>query len=230
MKHYLIYQIRNKLNGMIYVGQHQTENVDDGYMGSGLRIRRAIEKYGLENFEKTILFECASVEEMNAKEAEIVDEDFIARDDVYNIKLGGDGGWNEVNKNPANVGINHFFKNKTDEEIKYLRLKGAHSNKARVENMTASEYQQFKEFHSHLAIKWHQEHIGYFAGKNNPMYGKHHSKETRMQMSKKKQGKNNSQYGKMWICNDETHESRSILKTDLIPPGWRKGRFCKRCK
>ena len=97
MKHYLIYQVRNKLNGMIYIGQHQTENIDDGYMGSGLRIRRAIKKYGLENFEKTILFECKSEEEMNAKEAEIVNEDFIARDDVYNIKLGGDGGWDYLN-------------------------------------------------------------------------------------------------------------------------------------
>lgn len=75
-----------------------TDNKDDGYMGSGLRIRRAIEEYGIENFEKTILFECASVDEMNAKEAEIVNEDFIARDDVYNIKLGGDGGWNEINR------------------------------------------------------------------------------------------------------------------------------------
>ena len=66
-KYYLIYQIRNKLNGMIYVGKHQTEDLNDGYMGSGIRIVRAIEKYGVENLEKTILFECSSVEEMNAK-------------------------------------------------------------------------------------------------------------------------------------------------------------------
>lgn len=83
---------------MIYIGKHMTNDKDDGYMGSGIRIRRAIEKYGIENFEKTILFECESADEMNAKEAEIVNEDFIARDDVYNIKLGGDGGWDEINR------------------------------------------------------------------------------------------------------------------------------------
>lgn len=65
-------------------------------MGSGIRIKRAIEKYGIENFEKTILFECSSEIEMNAKEAEIVNEDFIARDDVYNIELGGKGGWTHL--------------------------------------------------------------------------------------------------------------------------------------
>ena len=226
MKYYLIYQIRNKLNGMIYIGKHMTSKKDDGYMGSGLRIRRAIEKYGLENFEKTILFECASIEEMNAKEAEIVNEDFIARDDVYNIKLGGEGGWDFANKDPNN-GSNHFFKNKTKAEIKQTSIKNGKGLKTKIENMSEIEYQQFKEFHRALALKWHQEHPGVLAGENNPMYGKHHSAETCEKMSQKKQGKNNNQYGKMWICNDETHESKSIPKTDSIPNGWRKGRFCK---
>jgi hypothetical protein len=54
MKHYLIYQIRNKLNGMIYIGQHQTENVDDGYMGSGRLLLEDISKIGKEHFTKTI--------------------------------------------------------------------------------------------------------------------------------------------------------------------------------
>ena len=66
-------------------------------MGSGIRIKRAIEKYGIKNFEKTILFECSSVEEMNSKEAEIVNEDFIARDDVYNVIVGGENGsWQKI--------------------------------------------------------------------------------------------------------------------------------------
>lgn len=45
--HYIIYQITNKINGMIYIGKHKTQNVDDDYMGSGVRIRRAIQEYGV---------------------------------------------------------------------------------------------------------------------------------------------------------------------------------------
>lgn len=85
-------------------------------MGSGLRIRRAIEKYGVENFEKTVLFECSSAEEMNAKEAEIVNEDFIARDDVYNIKLGGEGGWDDINRQQKNIGFKYANEHKLNNK------------------------------------------------------------------------------------------------------------------
>lgn len=96
--YYLIYKITNNVNNKIYIGKHQTENKDDDYMGSGKIIKRAIEKYGIDKFTKEILYECNSLEEMNEKEAEIVDEEFVARLDTYNIKLGGQGGWDYVHK------------------------------------------------------------------------------------------------------------------------------------
>jgi general stress protein YciG len=136
---------------MIYVGKHITNNLNDGYMGSGLKIRDAIKKYGLENFEKTILFECKSEDEMNAKEAEIVNEDFIARDDVYNIKLGGDGGWDEANKKSTNAGSNHFFKNKTTEEISEIGRKGGLASAKRIQNMSPIERQQYHDLRSKIA-------------------------------------------------------------------------------
>jgi hypothetical protein len=44
---YIIYKITNKINGKIYIGKHQTKDVQDSYMGSGKRLRYAIKKYCL---------------------------------------------------------------------------------------------------------------------------------------------------------------------------------------
>lgn len=90
-RHYLVYQITNLINNKIYIGIHSTYDLNDGYMGSGSYLKRAIKKYGIENFQKDILFDFDNPEEMILKESELVDRKFIARKDVYNIKLGGEG-------------------------------------------------------------------------------------------------------------------------------------------
>ena len=89
---YLIYQITNKLNGKIYYGAHQTNIKDDGSMGSGKHLKSAIKKYGVDNFEKAILFEANSKEEMFDYERNLVTRSVVADTNYYNLKIGGEGG------------------------------------------------------------------------------------------------------------------------------------------
>lgn len=89
---YTIYQITNIINHKIYIGKHQTIKPNDGYYGSGKAIKEAIRKYGKENFIKEILFIFDTEEEMNAKERELINEEFVRRKDTYNLGIGGEGG------------------------------------------------------------------------------------------------------------------------------------------
>lgn len=57
---YYIYKITNILNGKIYVGQRTSKKdiSEDKYMGSGVFYKRAVDKYGKENFKKSLLEYC----------------------------------------------------------------------------------------------------------------------------------------------------------------------------
>jgi hypothetical protein len=87
-----MYKTTNLKNGKIYIGVHRTKNVDDGYLGSGVMIKRSILKYGKQCFKKEILQEFESVSAMYDAERNTVTTEFINRPDVYNLRVGGWGG------------------------------------------------------------------------------------------------------------------------------------------
>lgn len=93
--HYL-YRIDNKVNGKFYYGIHSTNNLEDGYMGSGTILRAAKRKYGLENFNKTILEYCNSREELEQLERETVTREVCLTPDCYNLCEGGRGGMKDT--------------------------------------------------------------------------------------------------------------------------------------
>ena len=75
---YVVYKITNLVNGKIYVGKHKQKTYKrDGYMGSGKTLKKAIEKYGKENFKFEYIDAFVSDKEALALEAEIVNEEFV---------------------------------------------------------------------------------------------------------------------------------------------------------
>ena len=97
--YYTIYETINLINGMKYIGKHITDNLDDDYIGSGVYLKRAIKKYGKENFIKKILFVYTSEDDMNNKEIELVNEKLVENHSYYNLAYGGQGGQIILTKN-----------------------------------------------------------------------------------------------------------------------------------
>lgn len=196
---YLIYKITNRIDGKIYIGSHKTKNVNDNYMGSGKYLKRAQEKYGLENFTKEILFVFDTPEQMYAKEAEIVNEDFIMTKNTYNLKVGGFGGWDYVNANP------------TYDRSERARIARSYSSGFAGKTHSEEFCKKISAIHSNNS---------YFSGKS-------HSNETKKLMSEKAKLRladptKNSQFGTMWITNGKSN--MKISKDSEIPFGWVKGR------
>lgn len=101
---YIVYKTTNIINNKIYVGVHKTEDPDifDGYIGCGVYInqlstynnpktifQKAVKKYGCKNFKREIISVFNTDIEAYSLEGQIVNEEFLAREDVYNMVLGG---------------------------------------------------------------------------------------------------------------------------------------------
>lgn len=208
--HYLIYKITNRLNNKIYVGAHKTDNKNDEYFGSGLLLKRSVEKHGKENFNKEILFECVTELDMWQKESEIVDEEFVARNDTYNVKLGGYGGFDYINKNK-------LYHKHSNSVLIEMRKKGNDIKKMLWE--TDAEYRtEYSKKLSMSAKVWQSVN-------GNPFKNRKHSEETKEKIRKSRLGKvtgrNNPSYGKQWVTNGTENK---LVKKENIPSGWKKGR------
>ena len=220
-KHYLIYQITNLVNGKIYIGKHETYNLEDRYFGSGKCLAKAKEKYGLENFEFKILIDLKNKEEMNLLEKMVVSEEFCKRKDTYNINVGGEGGWTYVNDELHCNGNQQWCKNFDKAKINARQEKAVKTQKQNRENYTPEERQAYLQMKHDIALM----------GFSQSFKGKHHTEETRRKIGKitavSQRGKGNSQYGKRWIHSDVLKLSFPVSEAqfwDYIGEGWIVGR------
>lgn len=214
---YIIYQITNIIDGKTYIGCHKTDNLDDDYMGSGKYLKRAIEKHGIENFQKDILCVFDTSEEMFDMESVLVNEEFVKRSDTYNLKEGGYGGWDSLNRNKNNLYYDDSGKCINGNPENFL-----HGHDLMDLLKKRGTYDNFVKKRSDVQKG------------NTNWLGKRHSNESKRKIgeanSKHQSGSGNSQYGKCWIFHPELKENKSIDKTlldEYTQQGWIKGRKIK---
>jgi len=203
---YTIYKITNLIDGKIYIGKHQTKDLNDGYMGSGKHLKSAQTKYGIDNFKKEILFQFDNEDEMNAKEAELVTEEFASSSTNYNICPGGQGGWGYINK------VNPALRTSGHSKEMYQKVSSALKGKSNPHTSN-----RMKQLHAEGKIQY------------NNFTGKTHCDEAKRKIGEansKLTGQRNSQFGTMWITDGK--ENKKVKKDiDIIPEGWYNGRVIK---
>ena len=89
--YHIIYETTNLINGKKYRGAHSTQNINDGYRGSGKLLKDAIRKYGKESFHTEILFVAFDYDALYWAESIFVDQSWIDSENTYNLSLGGRG-------------------------------------------------------------------------------------------------------------------------------------------
>ena len=194
---------------------HSTDNLDDGYQGSGTILRRSIRYYGEENHQTEILEFLPTRKDLKHREAELVNEELLNDAMCMNLALGGGGGAGVMTKEQLAKGGQRSM-----ETIKRLRQTDPEYAAKNSKAISEAYYKAIKEGRR-IPKQW-----GNWKGKT-------HTEETKKKMSEKaklRTGEKNSQFGTCWIHNVETKQCIKIKYTEIdsyISEGWTKGRKMK---
>ena len=87
-----VYITTNLITGKQYVGDHSSDNLNDGYLGSGIYLNESVNKYGRENFKRDILQIVDTKEEAFNLQQKYITEYDTLKPNGYNISpTGGHG-------------------------------------------------------------------------------------------------------------------------------------------
>lgn len=212
---FTVYRTTNKVNGKYYFGVHKTENPMDEYLGSGKFLKRAIVKYGVENFVKEILLSSHSPEAAFALEFELVEE-HRGNPLCYNLRQGGAGGFDYINK--AGLNGTYFMKEdsvKRRAESKRKKFETDELYRKRVlDNLDRIRLRQNPEVREKNRLKavakWK---------------GGHQSPENCQKFSEMRTGSGNPNFGIKWMNKEGIPQRIPIDDVQLrIKDGWMLGK------
>ena len=206
--YHFIYKTTNLKNGKYYIGMHSTSNLNDGYLGSGDRLRRSVRKHGKENLKLEILEFFDDRESLVKRERELVNEEVIKDAMCMNLMIGGKGGFISDKQQK----YRSICANKKHNEL--LKTNETYRN-SYIEKMKIASYTCYIKRKENGRTLFHLDWTG-----------KHHKPETIRKMKEKAKdrglGESNSQFGTKWITNEI--ENKKIKKEISVPNGWKSGR------
>jgi len=191
--YHFIYKTTNIVTGRYYYGMHSTDNLDDGYLGSGKRLRHSINKYGKDNHQREIVEYCPNRSSLKEREMKVVTLDEVAKQDCMNLMVGGDGGFISV------------------EQQRYRSICGGNATSLRLKNDP-----EFRKRHQEIASK-KMKRCHELGKITLPDWtGRKHKEESKRKISESMKGKGcgekNSQFGTCWITKNSVN--KKIKKTE----------------
>jgi len=167
--------------------------LDDGYLGSGNLLKRAIKKHGRENFAKEIIADYPTRKEASDHEKIVVTIELAELDECYNLRSGGDNEYapsEQTKKRLREINTGKKLSNETKEKMGNFQRGRPRS----------------EEYRNKISVG--------LLGEKHPMFGKTHSEETRAKMSNAHAGDKNHQFGK--FNNDPRSRKCIILQVEYV--------------
>jgi group I intron endonuclease len=228
-KYHYIYKTTCLITGRYYIGMHSTNNLADGYYGSGKRLRYSINKHGKENHKVEIIEFLPDRKSLSSREKEIVNETLLKDRQILNLMIGGGTGWEYVNS----VGLNSRLGKKHTEEakLKMASFKGrTHTEEAKLK--ISKKIKDCVNFSKRVSEKLTGRKLSSEHKKNISLAIKQQNRKRRDNNIKIScnAGEKNPCFGLSYIYNLELKQSIRVKREDLskwIEKGWIKGRKIK---
>lgn len=199
-KFHIVYKTTCKITGKYYIGMHSTDNLDDGYLGSGTILGHSIRKHGKENHSIEVLEFLADRESLRKRERQIVCEEVIGDKFCMNLRLGGEGWESREASKAAILGNQSEARTKNPKWIKKI-----------------SDYAVIK--HSQGKLK--------SPDRTGSSITEEHKKKIGSFNAIHQAGSGNSQFGTMWIFSDVERRSKKVKKDFALSGDWKIGRKMK---
>ena len=217
----------NKLTGLIYIGQrHSGIFLGNKYLGSGKKLKLAIDKYGEDAFEVHLIEWVDTKELMDEREIYwIAKYNTTQRDIGYNLSTGG-------NVNRRLVGENNGFYGKHHNEVtrKKMREHSPHlsgeNNPMYGKHLSEAAKQKISKANSGRVKTAEEKQRRVDTMNSHGGFGWWITDEYRTKLRMSLKGRNIHSKGRIWINNDV--ECKMVMSNELdiyLDSNWKLGRL-----